>query len=183
VGLEYWLVVLVITITHVIIDGWKSYQREEVKYFLIDQLLHLMVILFCWYILFLYPDDIVYAWENINRRNTIVLVTGYVFVMQPTAIMISQLTRKWRDKIRDGNTLGNAGKWIGIIERIIILTLVIQNQYEAIGLLIAAKSLLRFSEANRPEEKTEYLLIGTLISISTAILTGLIVISLINLEL
>ena len=91
----------------------------------------------------------------------------------PAGILIGQLTRKWRDQIADSISLGNAGKWIGIIERIIILALVFNHQYEAIGLLVAAKGLLRFNEANRPEVKTEYLLIGTLISMGMAVLTGL----------
>ena len=183
VGFQYWLAILVIMITHILIDGWKSFQKEEVKYFLLDQLFHLLVILVCWYVIFLYPDDLVAAWEEISDKDSIILVTAYVFVTFPAGIFISQITKKWRDRITDGTTLGNAGKWIGIIERVIILTLVIQNQYEAIGLLIAAKSLLRFNEANRPEIKTEYLLIGTLISISLSILTGLIAIKLIAVKL
>ena len=183
VGFQYWLAILVIMITHILIDGWKSYQKEDVKYFLLDQLFHFLVILVCWYVIFLYPDDLVAAWEEISDKDSIILATAYVFVTFPTGIFISQVTKKWRDRITDGTTLGNAGKWIGIIERVIILTLVIQNQYEAIGLLIAAKSLLRFNEANRPEIKTEYLLIGTLISISLSILTGLVAIKLIAIEL
>lgn len=183
VGFQYWLAILVIMITHILIDGWKSFQKEEVKYFLLDQLFHFLVILVCWYVIFLYPDDLVAAWEEISDKDSIILVTAYVFVTFPAGIFISQVTKKWRDRITDGTTLGNAGKWIGIIERVIILTLVIQNQYEAIGLLIAAKSLLRFNEANRPEIKTEYLLIGTLISISLSILTGLVAIKLIAVEL
>lgn len=37
--------------------------------------------------------------------------------------------------------------------------LLLQDQYAAIGLLITAKGLLRFSEKDRQEEKTEYVLI------------------------
>lgn len=178
IGFSYWLIGLVILITHILIDGWKSYQPNEAKYFLIDQGLHLLVILVCWYIVYLEFDDLVAAWEEINTRENLALVTAYVFVSFPAGILIGQLTKKWREQIVDAPALGNAGKWIGIIERIVILTLVLHHQYEAIGLLIAAKSLLRFSEANRPEIKTEYLLIGTLISITLAIVTGLITLQL-----
>ena len=174
IGVQYWLIGLIILITHIAIDGWKSYRPNETKYFLIDQCLHLIVIFICWYFIFLNVDDVVSAWDLIDTKNTLIVITAYVFVTFPTGILIGQLTRKWREQIADAPTLGNAGKWIGIIERVVILTLVFNHQYEAIGLLIAAKSLLRFSEANRPEIKTEYLLIGTLISISIAILVGLI---------
>lgn len=178
IGIHYWLVALIIFITHVAIDGWKSYRPNETKYFLIDQCLHLFVIFICWYFIFLNVADIVSALDLIKTKNTLIVVTAYVSVTFPSGILIGQLTKKWREQIADAPTLGNAGKWIGIIERVVILTLVFNHQYEAIGLLIAAKSLLRFSEANRPEIKTEYLLIGTLISITIAILMGLIALKL-----
>lgn len=183
IGIDYWLVVLVIFITHILIDGWKSYKPAVTKYFLIDQALHLVVIFICWYFSFLYPEDIVAAWDEINSKNIIILITAFVFVTQPAGILIGQLTKKWRDQIQNEPTLGNAGKWIGILERVIILALVLHNQYGAIGLLIAAKGLLRFSEPNRAEIKTEYLLIGTLISITVAILTGMVAVRLIALDL
>jgi hypothetical protein len=180
IGIYYWWVALIILVTHIAIDGWKSYRPNETKYFLIDQCLHLLVILVCWYFIFLHTEDVVAAWDLINTQKILIIITAYVFVSFPAGILIGQLTKKWREQIADAPTLGNAGKWIGIIERIVILTLVFTHQYEAIGLLIAAKSLLRFSEANRPEIKTEYLLIGTLISITIAILTGLVALKLLT---
>jgi hypothetical protein len=183
IGWHYWLIGIIILVTHVLIDGWKSYRPGETKYFLIDQCLHLIVILVCWYFLFLNGEDLVAAWDVFNTKNTLILLTAYVFVSLPAGILIGQLTKKWREKITEAETLGNAGKWIGIIERIVILTLVMNSQYEAIGLLIAAKSLLRFNEANRPEIKTEYLLIGTLISITLAIVTGLAALKLMSMDL
>ena len=178
IGIHYWWVIIIILITHIGIDGWKSYRPKETKYFFIDQGLHLLVILICWYIAFLNVDDLISTWDLLNTKETLIIITAYAFVSFPAGILIGQLTHKWREQIADAPTLGNAGKWIGIIERIVILTLVFNHQYEAIGLLIAAKSLLRFSEANRPEIKTEYLLIGTLISITIAILTGLVALKL-----
>jgi uncharacterized membrane protein YidH (DUF202 family) len=93
----------------------------------------------------------------------------------PAGILIGQLTKNWRDQIPGSENLANAGKWIGIIERIIILIFVMQNQYSAIGLLIAAKGIIRFNEKDRQEIKTEYLVIGTLLSIGIAIVMGLII--------
>lgn len=182
IGFQYWLIALIILVSHIVIDGWKSYQSNEAKYFLIDQCLHLLVIFVCWYFVFLSVNDVVAAWDVVNTKRILTIITAYVFVSFPAGILIGQLTKKWREQIADAPALGNAGKWIGIIERIVILTLVFTHQYEAIGLIIAAKSLLRFSEANRPEIKTEYLLIGTLISITLAIVTGLIAIKLIAMD-
>jgi hypothetical protein len=50
------------------------------------------------------------------------------------------------------------------------------GQYSAIGFLIAAKSIFRFSgkmENEKDRMQAEYILIGTLISFLFAILTGL----------
>lgn len=179
IGLRYWPVALVIFITHLLIDAWKSYRNDTVRYFLIDQALHLFVIFCCWYIVFLGPAEVAAAWRRVNVAENWLLLTAFVFVTQPAAIFIGQLTKKWRTQIPNSESLGDAGKWIGMIERLIIMALVIHQQYALVGLLLTAKGLLRFNEPNRLEVKTEYLLIGTLISFGMAVLTGVVVNSLI----
>ncbi len=175
IGWQYWLVALIVLITHFLIDGWKSYRPQRVRYFLIDQLLHLAVIGGCWLLTF--RDWAIfgrlYGRMNADTHSWVVLA-AFVFVTSPAGILIGQLTGQWSKKISDPeNSLVNAGKWIGIAERIIVLILVLQNQYSAIGLLVAAKGIIRFSEKDRQEVKTEYLVIGTLLSIGIAIVTGL----------
>ncbi len=179
-GYQYWLVVLVILVTHTLIDGWKSYQPHKTSYFLADQALHLLVIAACWYFSFFSLGDMKIVWQQMNNQDFWVLLTAFVFLTTPSGILIGQLTKKWRDQIPNADSLGNAGKWIGIIERMIILVLVLHQQYASVGLLITAKSLLRFNEPNRQEEKTEYLLIGTLISFSLAVVTGIIALNLLS---
>lgn len=180
IGFQYWLTGLVILVTHTLIDGWKSYQKDDVKYFLLDQFFHLIIILLCWYFLFYSPADIKLFWQRINTNTFWILTTAFVFLTQPAAILIAQLTKAWRAQIQNGESLGNAGKWIGIIERIIILVLVLNQQYALVGLLMTAKGLLRFNEPNRQEVKTEYLVIGTLISFGMAALTGILVMQLVK---
>jgi hypothetical protein len=177
IGWSYWLVALVILVSHLLIDGWKSYQPQRIRYFLTDQLLHLAVIAGCWW--FSFPNEEVLG-ELARKWNEEphywILVAGFVFVTSPAGVLIGQLTRQWSRKIDDAdNSLANAGKWIGIAERIIVLILVLQNQYSAIGLLVTAKGIIRFGEKDRQEIKTEYLVIGTLLSIGIAIVTGLLV--------
>lgn len=67
----------------------------------------------------------------------------------------------------------NAGALIGIIERWLILAFVIMQRYEALGLLIAAKSIIRFGD--KETAKTEYVLAGMLMSIFIAVMAGLMV--------
>jgi len=181
IGMQYWYFALAIFLTHTLIDGWKSYRSKTVIYFLVDQLLHLLVIAACWYYAFYTIDDIKEIVKELTVNNRFWLIlTAYVLLSFPTGIMVGQMTRKWSDQLPRSAGLADAGKWIGILERVIILTFLLQNQYAAIGLLITAKGLLRFSEKDRQEEKTEYVLIGSLISFSISLLTGIVVNYLLN---
>lgn len=68
----------------------------------------------------------------------------------------------------------NAGEAIGILERILILTLVLQKNYATIGVVLAGKTLARYKKL---EEKNfaEYFLIGTFTSIILAFFTGILI--------
>jgi hypothetical protein len=175
-GFQYWLPAIIILVSHILIDGWKSYRENNIIYFLVDQMLHLLVIAGCWYVIFIKWSDVQAAWLDLNSsQSTWKIITAFIFVTSPAGILIGQLTRQWRDRIDGGENLANAGKWIGIVERIIILVFVLYNQFSAIGLLVAAKGIIRFNEKDRQEIKTEYLVTGTLMSIGLAIITGIVV--------
>lgn len=180
IGFRYWPIALFIGGTHILIDAWKSYRSDQITYFLIDQALHAVVIALCWYATFFTPAHLSSLWDGFNQAPVWILITATLFLTVPAGIFIGQATKKWRNQLPNAASLASAGKWIGIIERVIILILVLKGQFEAIGLLIAAKSILRFSDNKRTEINTEYLLIGTLISISLAVITGLVVVQLIG---
>lgn len=176
IGWQYWGVALIILVSHILIDGWKSYRKENLFYFITDQAFHLIVIACCWLFLFFNRIDIAAQWSEISANTTFwKIATAIIFLTTPSGILIGKMTKHWRENIADAESLENAGKWIGIAERIIILIFVLNNQYSAIGLLVAAKGIIRFNEKDRPEIKTEYLVIGTLLSIAISIITGLII--------
>ncbi len=181
IGINYWYVAVIILVTHVLIDGWKSHRPEGIKYFLIDQALHIAVIVACWYFVFFNTTDLRTAWLAVNKKDVWIVLTSFIFLSRPAGILIGQLTKRWRVHIPDADSLGDAGKWIGIIERMLILVFILNEQYASVGLLITAKSLLRFNEPNRLEIKTEYLLIGSLISFSIAVGVGIIALRLTDL--
>lgn len=173
IGFHYWAIVSVILVTHIIIDGWKSYRRESIVYFIIDQALHFLVIIGCWYFLFISKSEVLKAYHDTLLNNKFWIFTAAtIFLTTPAGILIGQLTKGWREKITNPESLANAGKWIGIIERLIVFIFVLLGQYAAISLLIAAKGIIRFNEKDRPEVKTEYLVIGTLMSIGIALIVG-----------
>ena len=61
--------------------------------------------------------------------------------------------------------------WIGRTERFIILTFILANLYGAVGLLIAAKSILRVSD-QQARKQTKYMLPGRLLSLAVAVRVG-----------
>ena len=174
-GINYWIAVCIITVTHILIDGWKSYRPKTLFYFITDQFLHMLVIFGAWYFTFIKWANVTEALSFVKNNNNLwALVTAIIFLTAPAGILIGQMTMKWREKIIGAESLANAGKWIGIIERLIVFILVMVGQFAAISLLIAAKGIIRFNEKDRPEVKTEYLVIGTLLSIGLAMITGII---------
>lgn len=80
-----------------------------------------------------------------------------------------------------GQGMPMAGKWTGYIERVPILTLVLTNNTEAVGFLLAAKSVFRFGDLNKAKEIkiTEYVLLGTFASFSFTLLVALVLNSII----
>jgi hypothetical protein len=65
----------------------------------------------------------------------------------------------------------NAGRVIGILERMLVYYLVLKAQYGAIGLVLAAKSFTRFKDLEK-RDYAEYVLIGTLASTLLAMLAA-----------
>ncbi len=175
-GPSWWPAILVIAVTHWLIDGIKSFAGDNTTSFLTDQAAHLLVIVLTWLTLFHRWSGIPAAWNSLHPDYSFwIFSTAIALLTVPAGIFIGQMTRRWRKHIPDSDSLASAGKWIGIIERLIVLAFVLLHQYSAIGLLIAAKGIIRFNEKDRAEAKTEYLVIGTLFSVATALLTGMIV--------
>ena len=64
------------------------------------------------------------------------------------------------------------GLVIGVLERTLALTLVLTNQFSALGLVLAAKAIVRY-QALDDRDFAEYVLIGTLTSLLIALFVGL----------
>ncbi len=62
-----------------------------------------------------------------------------------------------------------AGAIIGFLERLIIVIFVSLQQYAAIGLVLTAKSIVRYDRIAKDQEFSEYYLIGTLFSLISAL--------------
>lgn len=172
----WWWIGPVVFITHWLIDWWKSRQKDSIISFIADQSLHLLIIIIIWKIKFPHAIDIGELFKTcITGSSLWIILLAAVSLTKPVAVIIGMVTRSFREKIEnfDKNTLEKAGTWIGILERLMIFFLVLISQWEAIGLLVAAKSIIRLKDGD--QKMSEYVLIGTLISISVAVITGFIV--------
>ena len=65
------------------------------------------------------------------------------------------------------------GATIGVLERLLIVTFVLVGAESAIGLVVAAKTIARFRQLD-DRDFAEYYLLGTLASVSVAIVTALV---------
>ena len=172
-----WWLPLAIMVSHFVIDLWKLNRPETLTYFLLDQLFHILVVIALWMII---SFNLHTVWNYLTAlaQNTRfwLIVTGYVLVTWPLGYIIGMATEKWRiaaEVNKEG--LAKAGVWIGFFERLLILTFIISNQFAAVGFLIAAKSILRFSDKENTQKKTEYVLIGTLMSFAFAAIIGIVI--------
>ena len=101
-----------------------------------------------------------------------VILSAYVTVTIIGAYFTKLTLRNYERDVEESGLKG-AGMTIGIVERVIVLTLVLVNQYTAITVIFAAKSIARFNEL-KDRKMAEYYLIGTLVSIAFALVTGII---------
>jgi len=180
--ITYWIPALAIMGMHGIIDLIKLYGQKannKPKWFLIDQGLHILSIFIIWLIYF--QPDIDYTFWRENNGIWI-YATALLFLTVVSGIVIQVLMSNWSKALKESSdfSLQNAGKYIGILERLFVFTFVITGNWQAIGFLIAAKSVFRFGDLKESKDRklTEYILIGTLLSFAIAIATALIVIAL-----
>lgn len=177
-GWQYWWLLFLVGISHIIIDGIKSTLTENIWVFLIDQLLHIIVLVIGWIII------VPVTWYEILRLSNLMLsdklfiyLLAYLLVLWPSGQLIKNILISINQNFKESieKRPKNVGLWIGMIERLLILTFILQNNYQIIGFLFAAKSIFRH---RRIESETsgvylEYILLGTLISFLMAILVGL----------
>ncbi len=165
---------MIIGITHLLIDAMKTYMCRGLLSFLIDQFAHILILclISCLYIpasrLLIQNADI------LNALSIPLFSFAILCCLKPTNIFIKLILDKYKIGSTDScKSIKNAGALIGNLERILAMVFVLIGQFEAVGFIIAAKSLLRYKDSDT--EKTEYVLAGTLLSFGMAILCGLLV--------
>ena len=174
-----WLL-LVIFISRVGIDGWRYKKEKTILFLTFKQIVHLFVFTGCWIgLVGVKMADIITILASITSNAGLWVVSlSYIIVTWPAGIWIGKITEPWRKELGKAvfQGLEKAGLWLGRLERILILTFVLLDHYDAIGFLIAAKSIFRFGEikSSKDRKEAEYILIGTMLSFVIAILIGIL---------
>jgi len=174
--LKFCLGILAITLSHYIIDLIKLNLNKKVKeryLFLVDQIAHIIIIIAvaAFYTNYNLKIDVIYS------KNLIALLLAIITLTSVTSVIMQLIMNKWKlDEDDAKNSLDNAGKYIGILERLFVFGFIVLSQWSAIGLLITAKSVFRFGDLSKAKNRklTEYVLIGTLLSFGIAIVIGLL---------
>lgn len=180
------MAVAIVTGSHALIDWAKlrvsrtsrvdGHARGAPVMFLIDQALHVLaIVLIAWYFRDAWNQGWWAAfpgtWQT-GFLTVLSLVAGFVLATRAGGFVIGMFMAGFESSQRNDDEsdqgLIEGGKWIGLLERALIFVLVLAQQFQAIGFLIAAKSILRF-QYSKERSHSETVIIGTLASFGWAI--------------
>ncbi|UXP31623.1 DUF3307 domain-containing protein [Reichenbachiella agarivorans] len=175
---SYLFAITIIVSSHYLIDLTKiklSTLLNARVLFFADQTLHLLVLALVIHWQEPYSIDI----NKLLSEEVLLLAVALLTVTIVTSVIMKIIIAKWQldeaETIPNQQSLDQAGKYIGMLERLFVFGFIVANQWQAIGFLLAAKSVFRFGDLSKSKDRklTEYILIGTLLSFGFAMLTGL----------
>lgn len=193
---------MIIAASHFFIDLIKSYSKQNTTSFLLDQMAHIAITVSVYLYVTEQWNVLLAAIKTLNAKH-FAIVMAYLAVLKPCSIVIRQLLSPWTEEVTNEKperksreealslnleakqTLALAGQRIGYLERTLMLTFILLNQFSAIGFLIAAKSIFRFGDLTKHQDRklTEYVLLGTLTSVVITLLVGLACAHMVGIEL
>ena len=177
------LVIAGLTLAHLLIDFAKVQLaarrviRGGAGAYVADQLVHLLTVIFAAWLLspgvsITALASPLQASRSVGNKFLVVPVI-YLGVIFGGGYLIRFLTRSLAESAKDeelekaGEPLQNAGLYIGWLERFLILTALLLRSPAAVGLILTAKAITRYPEF-KSARFAEYVLIGTLLSVSLA---------------
>lgn len=181
-------VALSLCLAHLLLDrinlslkkaGWVP---DNVWTFMGDQAAHLATVIGGAFLVTHPPVKLLasYLQEIRDVQNKFLLVgVTYVLVIFGGGYFIRYLIAPlWANEPAESSQkqdeVKNAGLYIGWLERFLVLTAIFLQSPGTAGLILAAKSIARYPEMQNSGRFVEYVLIGTLLSISIAVCGGLI---------
>jgi hypothetical protein len=181
-------VVVALCLVHLFLDWAKlaltnaRWIRDDVWSFTVDQALHLASVAGAALVLTPPPWQSLGAYlQKVQSAQEQILLVAviYVVVIFGGGYFVRYLiVPLWKENPAEPplehDEVVNAGLYIGWLERFLVLTAIVMQSPGTVGLILAAKSIARYPELRSPGRFVEYFLIGTLLSISIAIVGGVV---------
>ncbi|MCG8479780.1 MAG: hypothetical protein MI724_11835 [Spirochaetales bacterium] len=124
-------------------------------------------------------NAVLHRFDGATVHRTLVATAGLLIATTEINHLIalvlkrsSLIPRTLLDTQKSGEDTPARGRMIGVLERGIVFVFTLTGNLSAIGLVLAAKAFARFRQLD-DREFAEYMLIGTLLSISGAMAVGL----------
>lgn len=145
--------------------------------FVVDQLIHVLLLFL---VAFLFAGGLptwasaAHVWFEGQRDDVLWLLVVYLATIFGGGYFI-RLMLPADDPAHDGDreAVERGGMYIGWLERFVILTAVLAKSPTLIGLIITAKSIVRFKKLDS-DRFAEYYLLGTFLSLALALAGGLL---------
>lgn len=174
-----------------------AWTAKPAALFVLDEAVHFVVIAWAW-ALFLLNAPLMQFWVDAATRVaggpgswdpaivhrvvlvTVVIIDLLIVNVRGGSLFVATLVRPRAavgfDPTADAPTTGSparVGEAIGVLERLLIVTFVMTGAETAVGFVIAAKTIARFKQLD-DRGFAEYYLLGTLASVSVAIVSALL---------
>lgn len=198
ISLPLFVTGMIMCILHFLIDGLKYLvinhkkivkvmsPKVQLNIYVIDQITHIFCIVLGSYYLananyVIKVCDIgrsIFNVIGVSQVKVISWVVVLLLIHKPANITIAHLLSGYKPKKEMAEMQYQdykAGRFIGSLERIIMLILITIGQYSAIGLVLTAKSIARYDEIAKNKISAEYYLIGTLLSTGFAIVVSFLI--------
>lgn len=192
-GLTFLKWVLLAASLHFLVDWFKILftrkrsltDKNKTRFYLMDQLLHVILLAGT---VFLAAQVETIQWTNLmsllieyfNLEIGLFLkwMLALLIVIKPVSITIGIVLWQYQPITVDKEEVGHpgVGALIGILERLIILVMLSQSQYAAIGFVLTAKSIARYNKLIENPQFSEYYLLGTLLSMLLVIVTHTVIV-------
>ncbi|MEO0974531.1 MAG: DUF3307 domain-containing protein [Pseudomonadota bacterium] len=186
-GAVHWPLLLILVASHTLMDVVKLYLLPDtVTTFVLDQFVHLAVIVA---LAVAFPDAWRDGWWGLLETDqrqlalaAITLLSGLIAALQPGAILIAKATEGFSREIQADQQaeqikgLRDGGRYIGYLERLLVLLFMVTHLPAGVGFLITAKSILRFGDVKESTQRkmTEYIIIGTFMSFGWGLLVAVL---------
>jgi len=179
-GAFHWRILLAVLAAHAMSASWK--EGESLAPFLAGQSARAALALgLAWR----FPEAASGGWWAEAAAGTefskwylasVSCATGVILCVPVGGALIARAIAPLAGEVRGSDIAGlnQGGRYIGWLERILVLLLVLMDQPNGIGFLIAAKSILRFGEIKDASQRkvAEYIIIGTFLSFGWALLVS-----------